>query len=538
MLKTRLEDEVHMTSRSTVRIAAIALASALVAGLFVVAPVSAESSSAMNSSIEKQTFARVNADRRAKKLPSFKSTYYLDKAAEMLAARLARSVNHYYPLPEIVLAPDASTGGTPDFVQINCTSDEGSADPGFNVSSLRFCAESSFHNYWKQKQWNYASIAIVAKQHSSYQVAVFASYPTKPAKTLYNSKPTIGGYIGVGSTLHAHRNSWSPSTGTAFSYAWFVDGEEVSTSTTYIPTVEDLGKPIQLSVIGDHPGYWAPERLSSRYTIKSGLLQKSKTTVTGSRNVGQTLTADPGVWAPAETTFTYQWLRSGHTIPGATSASYELVAADYGTKIDVKVTGSATGYLTSSTTTKTSHSTAHQLLDAAPTPVIVGEVAVGSSLSVDAGTWQPEGVALKYQWRLDGHAIYHATHPTYTVPLSAVGKKLTVSVTGSLTGYATAVRTSNASISVPSLPFTTEGVATITGTAAVGKTLTAHAGTWSPKASVSYRWYRDGVAISMATKSTYKVTSSSAGHTLTVRVTASRAGYTKTVVVSDGVEIP
>ena len=68
----------------------------------------------------------------------------------------------------------------------------------------------------------------------------------------------------------------------------------------------------------------------------------------------------------------------------------------------------------------------------------------------------------------------------------------------------------------------------ITGTAKVGKKLTASRGTWSLTGlSYSYRWLRDGKEITGATKSTYVLTKSDAGKKISVRVTARKKGYEK-----------
>ena len=65
----------------------------------------------------------------------------------------------------------------------------------------------------------------------------------------------------------------------------------------------------------------------------------------------------------------------------------------------------------------------------------------------------------------------------------------------------------------------------ITGTAKVGKKLTAKAGTWSPKPTLSYQWYAGSSKIKGATKSTFKVTSKQKGKKITVKVTATKSGY-------------
>ena len=67
-------------------------------------------------------------------------------------------------------------------------------------------------------------------------------------------------------------------------------------------------------------------------------------TISGAATVGQTLTAAAGAWTPGSVGFTYQWLRNGVAIGGATASTLTLTSADLGAVIAVAVTGSATGY--------------------------------------------------------------------------------------------------------------------------------------------------------------------------------------------------
>ena len=63
-------------------------------------------------------------------------------------------------------------------------------------------------------------------------------------------------------------------------------------------------------------------------------------TITGTVQVGQTLTATNGKWAGTATiTYTRQWYRNGVAISGATGTTHVLAAADLGTRISVVVTG-------------------------------------------------------------------------------------------------------------------------------------------------------------------------------------------------------
>ncbi|WP_354349897.1 carboxypeptidase regulatory-like domain-containing protein, partial [Pseudarthrobacter sp. PvP090] len=69
-------------------------------------------------------------------------------------------------------------------------------------------------------------------------------------------------------------------------------------------------------------------------------------------------------------------------------------------------------------------------------------------------------------------------------------------------------------------------VPTVTGLAVTGQKLTAVPGTWGPApVALAYQWKRSGVTIVGATASTYVLTATDLGKTMTVTVTGSKAGY-------------
>lgn len=68
--------------------------------------------------------------------------------------------------------------------------------------------------------------------------------------------------------------------------------------------------------------------------------------IIGTAIVGETLNADPGIWAPAPVDLAFQWYRDGKKIRGAVSNTYTVQTADRGHRLRVKVTGSKTGYRT------------------------------------------------------------------------------------------------------------------------------------------------------------------------------------------------
>jgi hypothetical protein len=66
----------------------------------------------------------------------------------------------------------------------------------------------------------------------------------------------------------------------------------------------------------------------------------------------------------------------------------------------------------------------------------------------------------------------------------------------------------------------------VKGTAKVGSTLTATPGTWGPSGvALKYQWKANGVAITGATATTFKLTATQVGKTLTFSVTGTKTGY-------------
>ncbi|KQV74996.1 hypothetical protein ASC61_08295 [Aeromicrobium sp. Root344] len=153
-------------------------------------------------------------------------------------------------------------------------------------------------------------------------------------------------------------------------------------------------------------------------------------------------------------------------------------------------------------------------------PAITGTVKVGSTVTAQPGTW-PVGTVHTYQWKLNQEPVAGATNQTYVPRIS--GRTLTVTVTSTPPGGAPTTETSAGTI-VARGTFKTV-VPTITGTPKVGRTLSAHHGTWSPTPTWHYRWYANGSPISGATGSSYVVTTSRAGQRITVKVSGSKAYY-------------
>jgi len=173
-------------------------------------------------------------------------------------------------------------------------------------------------------------------------------------------------------------------------------------------------------------------------------------------------------------------------------------------------------------------------LTATPLPSITGRALFGETLAVRTGTWQPAPVALTYQWFSDGKPIQRATDPTFQVGWDEIGKRMTVEVRGSRTGYIAVARTSAPTPRVPKASLIAR-TPTISGTGAVGRTLTASTAPWGPgDVFLSYNWKRDGEVITDAYSSTYTLTEADRGHTITAVITGSKFNYPFATRTSSG----
>jgi sugar lactone lactonase YvrE len=290
-------------------------------------------------------------------------------------------------------------------------------------------------------------IAVTGSGIASSACAARANGPVVPV-----DGPTVTGTLAPGATLTAGTGTWTP-TPDSFTYQWLRDGVAIggATATTYVVTSGDAGHALSVAVTAVKEDYASASATSAAVVIpvpQPGTLTTAAPSISGTVRVGSTVTATPGAWSAGffpVTSFSYQWLRDGVAIPKATRSSYTVSRKDHRSRISVRVTGSYAGY-TSATVTSSTHSVAAGRLVSA-TPRITGKAKVGSRMTVKPGTWRAGGARLSshhlhYQWYADGRRISGAKHATLAIGQKVKGKRITVKVTGSTTGYATATRSS------------------------------------------------------------------------------------------------
>ncbi|MGH3007977.1 MAG: hypothetical protein ACRDLM_01020 [Gaiellaceae bacterium] len=174
-------------------------------------------------------------------------------------------------------------------------------------------------------------------------------------------------------------------------------------------------------------------------------------------------------------------------------------------------------------------------------PSISGSPQEGQTLTAEPGTWSGSPTSFAYAWnRCDASgasctAIVGATATTYIPTAVDVGHTLTVTVTAkNAGGSGDATSAPTAVISSAAAPTNTAAPA-VSGTVAIGSTLTVSNGTWSGSPTgYTYSWSRcnsSGASCSKiagATHNAYALTSADSGTTLRASVVATNnAGSTQ-----------
>ncbi|MDA0180378.1 hypothetical protein OJ997_08725 [Solirubrobacter phytolaccae] len=309
------------------------------------------------------------------------------------------------------------------------------------------------------------TVAKAGYRTKTFTTAVITPEPwallTTPAATLSTGAPRIG------DTITASHPEWtSPLTArfawyrVGYQYEWLRDGQLITGATdsvlpviregvtgggpkvvSYTVTPADEGHRIALRVRG---GGSFPALAKEATVDSTATAAVAKALFTGtpaplvdkaSPTFGDTLTASTAAWAPAAA-FTYQWLRDGQPIDGATSASYKTVVADVDRTLSVEVTGTATGVETKKVVSAATAKVQPKPFAAAPAPVIdVASPKPGDRLTASVADWSPT-VDLAWQWLRDGQPIAGATSPWYVATDADLGHALSVRATGRLAGHA------------------------------------------------------------------------------------------------------
>jgi hypothetical protein len=182
-----------------------------------------------------------------------------------------------------------------------------------------------------------------------------SSTPDPPVET---TPPKISGTPQQGQTLTASPGTWGGTQPISYAYHWrrcdanganctWISG---ATGTSYLVTSADVGYTLRVLVKASNVAgsTWATSAHTTVVQAPSSQpANTSPPTISGTAQVGQTLTASPGSWTGAQPiTYAYQWQRcdssgaSCSAISGATQPAYTVVSHDLDSTLVVVVTAS------------------------------------------------------------------------------------------------------------------------------------------------------------------------------------------------------
>lgn len=334
-------------------------------------------------------------------------------------------------------------------------------------------------------------------------------------------------------------------------FQWKLDGVNVfgATGSSYTRAPAMAAKKLELFVSvsngPDHNGNpYGVTDFSKNYLVAKGAsVAPAPAAITGNR-VGDTLIAPNQPFTtpvdPGATTETFQWLSAGKAIAGATGSTWVATSSYLGKKITVRRTFSSENFASS---TVTSLATTLALGgDSGGVPVVTPDANVkpGTTLTVTP-TGYSSAYSFSYTWQYSADGtkfatIAKATAKTYRALASQVGGELRATVTIKRASYATVVK-SSASLTVgatgvlaPTVAPTLTGMDAQASTVPAGTKLSVAAPTFATKATVSYRWLRNGVVVPGVTTASFTVPGSHYRDELSVEVTAKSAGFDNYVV--------
>jgi len=363
-----------------------------------------------------------------------------------------------------------------------------------------------------------------------------------PNPSLDNRRaPIIEGRQQVGSTLTTDGGKWAGSP--TLTYQWIADGAAIAgaTASSFTPTAAQAQRSLRVRVTATVGSTVRTADSAPTGLIQSGTISNvTRPVLSGDAVVNKTLTVTPGTWSVPNPNFTYTWLANGQIISGATASTYTLTSAEVGKQVTARVTavapsqGSATALSNASAVVTEDPNDPTKLVNRT-IPTITGTPKVGGTLTATSGTWSNSPSSFLYQWLANDVAIAGATTATYVPKMADLGKVLTVEVTARKSGFADSKAKSDPTAAVAEGGIENTSKPTISGTPAVGQTLTANRGTWTPAEGLTfaYQWLADGAAIAGQTGTTLLLGEGNLGDRISVRVTASGAGLTSASATSN-----
>jgi len=274
-------------------------------------------------------------------------------------------------------------------------------------------------------------VTATANSQSASAVSVgvvpFAAQP--PVNTVV---PGVSGAPVVGTQLTCTPGAWTLTP--TYTYAWTRNGVAIAgaTATTYTLTQADAYTLVSCAVTATAgPGQ---RTVSSAGVVPMPLPAPAATTlptIAGIAMFNETLVCTTGAWTRTPT-FSFQWLRNGAPIAGATAATYGVTRADELTALACIVIAHA------GADTGTAMSAPVVALPVPPPvnttlPTVSGVAEIGQTLTCVPGAWT-RSPAFTFQWLRNGGVIAGSTNQTYVIQGGDANDNIACRVTGTISG--------------------------------------------------------------------------------------------------------
>jgi hypothetical protein len=167
-----------------------------------------------------------------------------------------------------------------------------------------------------------------------------------PAVPVNSVLPAVSGTAQVGQVLSATNGTWTNSP-TGYTYQWFANGTPVAgqIANVFTLTTAQIGEVITIQVTASNSGGSSSPATSvaTSAVLPAVPVNSSVPVITGTAQVGDTLSGSDGTWANTPTSYAYEWLANGTPIGGATANTFLLTSAQLGDTITFTVTASNSG---------------------------------------------------------------------------------------------------------------------------------------------------------------------------------------------------
>ena len=324
------------------------------------------------------------------------------------------------------------------------------------------------------------------------------------------------------------RTNMTPRVG---SIAWYKAYSSRGGSSGHVAYVEKVLSPSKVVISQDRwGGTFSWEVISKGNGWPNGFIHlrdtplknRERPQVSGTRRVGQTLSASRGRWDPrAEVRL--RWEVDGKR--AGDGRTLRLTRHMIGKSVRVDAVATRLGYPRTTARSTATRQVLPGRFSARRGPELSGRAQVDQALTVSPGSWSPSPQRVSYRWYAGGERVKGADSRRLQLRRGMAGERVTVEVTVKRRGYDARTTTVRTKDEVRRGRLSLRGEPRLKGTPRPGETLELLVGDTKPGSERRVRWLRDGKEVKGADGRRYRLRRDDLGHRISARVTFRTSGY-------------